>query len=169
VIPTALVLKQEGRTVTGTIALPTQHVGQRVEVELTGEFADGSLTLSGTVQGAAEPTTLTLTATLKDDGSLEGRLSMRDHNLPWTAERLKERKLLYGSPMGDSNLHNHRRVTLFLAGRAGGALQGGLHLAAANGTPLANVMLGVLRALGCEALDRFGDSTAVFDLNGARD
>jgi hypothetical protein len=92
VIPTALVLKQEGKTVTGTIALPTQHVGQRVEVELTGEFADGSLTLSGTVQGAAEPTTLALTATLKDDGSLEGRLSMRDHNLPWTAERLKERK-----------------------------------------------------------------------------
>jgi hypothetical protein len=92
VIPTALVLKQEGKTVTGTIALPTQHAGQRVEVELTGEFADGSLTLSGTVQGAAEPTTLALTATLKDDGSLEGRLSMGDHNLPWTAERLKERK-----------------------------------------------------------------------------
>lgn len=92
VIPTALVLKQAGRTVTGTIALPTQHVGQRVEVELTGEFADGALTLSGTVQGAAEPTSIGLTATLKDDGSLEGTLSMRDHKLPWTAERLKERK-----------------------------------------------------------------------------
>jgi hypothetical protein len=100
--------------------------------------------------------------------------------VPYLLQRLKDTPdgdgtlldhalVLYGSPMGDSNLHNHRRVPLFLAGRAGGALQGGLHLAAANGTPLANVMLGVLRALGCEALDRFGDSTAVFDLNGARD
>src|SRR6202023_1795498 len=35
--------------------------------------------------------------------------------------------VLYGSPMGDSNLHNHKRVPLFLAGRAGGALKGNLH------------------------------------------
>src|SRR5262249_49543150 len=27
--------------------------------------------------------------------------------------------VLYGSPMGDSNTHNHRRLPLFLAGRAG--------------------------------------------------
>ena len=33
--------------------------------------------------------------------------------------------VLYGSPMGDSNLHNHKRVPLFLAGHAGGALKGG--------------------------------------------
>ena len=33
--------------------------------------------------------------------------------------------LLYGSPMGDSNLHNHKRVPFFIAGRAGGALKGG--------------------------------------------
>ena len=36
--------------------------------------------------------------------------------------------VLYGSPMGDSNVHNHKRVPLFLAGHAGGALKGGLHL-----------------------------------------
>ena len=56
-------------------------------------------------------------------------------------------------------------MPLFIAGRAGGALTGGLHLKAPNGTPLANVMLSVLRALGLEDLERFGDSEAAFDLN----
>ena len=96
VIPTALVLKQDDKKLTGTIALPTQNVGQRVEVELSGEIADGAFTLAGTVDHATEPTSLTITGSLKDDGSLEGTLAMRnhgrDHNLPWTAERLKERK-----------------------------------------------------------------------------
>src|SRR5437773_11259797 len=73
--------------------------------------------------------------------------------------------VIYGSPMGDSNLHNHKRVPLFLAGRAGGRLKGGLHLRAADGTPLANVMLGVLRKLGLDDVQQFGDSTAEFDLN----
>jgi hypothetical protein len=73
--------------------------------------------------------------------------------------------LIYGSPMGDSNLHNHKRVPFFIAGRGGGALTGGLHFKAPNGTPLANVMLGVLRALGLEDLERFGDSEGAFELN----
>ena len=73
--------------------------------------------------------------------------------------------LLYGSPMGDSNLHNHKRVPFFIAGRAGGALKGGRHLKAPNGTPLANVMLSVLQALGLADLERFGDSEGTFDLN----
>ncbi len=33
--------------------------------------------------------------------------------------------VIYGSPMGDSNLHNHKRVPFFIAGRAGGAIPGG--------------------------------------------
>jgi hypothetical protein len=73
--------------------------------------------------------------------------------------------VLYGSPMGDSNQHNHKRVPFFLAGHAGGALAGGLHLKAPNGTPLANVMLGALHALGVDDLETFGDSTGAFDLN----
>jgi hypothetical protein len=73
--------------------------------------------------------------------------------------------LLYGSPMGDSNLHNHKRVPFFIAGHAGGALKGGLHLKAPNGMPLANVMLRVLHSLGLEELEHFGDSEAAFDLN----
>jgi hypothetical protein len=73
--------------------------------------------------------------------------------------------VIYGSPMGDSNLHNHKRVPFFLAGRAGGALKGGLHLRANDGTPLANVMLSVMHKLGVET-EQFGDSTGEFDLNG---
>jgi hypothetical protein len=72
--------------------------------------------------------------------------------------------LIYGSPMGDSNLHNHKRVPFFMAGRAGGALPGGLHLKAPNGTPLANVMLSVLHAIGLEDLERFGDSEGAYNI-----
>ena len=72
--------------------------------------------------------------------------------------------LIYGSPMGDSNLHNHKRVPFFMAGRAGGAIEGGVHLRAPNGTPLANVMLSVLRALGLPELERFGDSEAAYNI-----
>jgi hypothetical protein len=92
VVPIALVLKQDGTKLTGTLAMPTQHVGQRVDVEMTGEIADGAFTISGEVPGAAEPTTISVAAALKDDGSLEGTVAMRDHKMPFTAERLKERK-----------------------------------------------------------------------------
>jgi hypothetical protein len=91
VIPTALVLTQEDKKVTGTIAMPTQHVGQRVEVQLTGEFASGALELSGSVEHAAEPTTIVIKGTMKEDGTLEGTLSMGQRSIPWTAERLKKR------------------------------------------------------------------------------
>ena len=73
--------------------------------------------------------------------------------------------VVYGSPMGDSNLHNHKRCPLFLVGRAGGQLKGGLHLRAADGTPMANVMLSALRSLGFTDMTKFGDSTSEFDLN----
>jgi hypothetical protein len=73
--------------------------------------------------------------------------------------------LFYGSPMGDSHLHNHKRVPFFLAGHAGGALKAGRHLRAPRGTPLANVMLSILHALCHDHLSSFGDSEGVFDLN----
>ena len=96
--------------------------------------------------------------------------------LPYLLEKLKNTPeadgnlldnslIIYGSPMGDSNLHNHKRVPLFLAGRAGGQLKGGLHLRAGDGTPVANVMLSVLQKLGVGDMQQFGDSTAAFDLN----
>ena len=60
--------------------------------------------------------------------------------------------IIYGSPMGNSNVHNHKRCPLFLAGHAGGALKGNLHLKAADGTPMANAMLA--RAAQARARDR---------------
>ena len=77
---------------------------------------------------------------------------------------LEKSLIIYGSPMGDSNLHNHRRLPLFLAGHASGQLRGNLHIAAADDTPMANVWLAVLQKLGIEK-DTFGDSTAALDLN----
>ena len=75
--------------------------------------------------------------------------------------------IVYGSPMGDSNLHNHKRCPLFLVGRAGGQLKGDLHLRAADGTPMANVMLSVLHKLGVDDMPQFGDSTSELDLTSA--
>jgi hypothetical protein len=39
-----------------------------------------------------------------------------------------------------------------------------VHLKAPNGTPLANVMLSVLRTLGLHDLERFGDSEAAYNI-----
>jgi hypothetical protein len=80
---------------------------------------------------------------------------------------LENSLIIYGSPMGNSNLHNHKRCPLFLAGHAGGKLKGNLHLKADDGTPMANVMLTLLHNLGFDEMDRFGDSTAAFDLTSA--
>jgi hypothetical protein len=72
--------------------------------------------------------------------------------------------VIYGSPMGNSNVHNHKRCPLFLAGHANGHLKGNLHLKAPDGTPMANVMLTLLHDLGLDGVESFGDSTAEFDL-----
>ena len=72
--------------------------------------------------------------------------------------------IVYGSPMGNSNVHNHKRCPLFLAGRANGHLRGNLHVKAPDGTPMANVMLKLLHDLGLDDLQNFGDSTGTFDL-----
>jgi hypothetical protein len=66
-----------------------------VEVKLSGEIADSAFKLSGTVEGAKEPNTLAISGKLLDDGSMEGTFEMPGHghgSMPWTAERLKERK-----------------------------------------------------------------------------
>ena len=68
--------------------------------------------------------------------------------------------VIYGSPMGDSNLHNHKRCPLFLAGHANGKLEGNKHIKAEDGTPMADAMLSVLHMLGLDELESFGDSEA---------
>jgi hypothetical protein len=97
VIPVALVLKQDGATLTGTISMPTQRIGTTVDVALSGEIADAAFTLSGSVEGAKDPTTIEIKGKLNDEGMLEGRVVMSGAqgphgDMPYTAERLKERK-----------------------------------------------------------------------------
>ncbi len=95
--------------------------------------------------------------------------------LPHLLERLKntmdgDRSLLektaiiYGSPMADGNLHNHRRCPLLLLGHANGELEGNVHLRAPAGTPMANVLLTLIHALGMDDVTSFGDSTNSFAL-----
>jgi hypothetical protein len=75
--------------------------------------------------------------------------------------------IIYGSPMADSNIDNHRRAPLFVAGHAGGKLKGGVHIKAPDGTPMANSMLTMLHMLGRDDIPQFGDSTGELDLNNA--
>jgi hypothetical protein len=77
---------------------------------------------------------------------------------------LENTLLIYGSPMGDPNVHNHKRVPLFLAGHMAGRLTGNLHVKAPDGTPMANAFLSLLHGLGVDDLASFGDSTGEFDL-----
>ena len=88
---------------------------------------------------------------------------MRD-TVDGDASLLDKTAIIWGSPMGDPNLHNHRRNPLLLIGRANGALEGGLHLRAAEGTPMANVFVSLMQKIGHEEMTTFGDATGEFSL-----
>ena len=75
---------------------------------------------------------------------------------------LDQTVVMYGSPMADGNIHNHRRCPLLLFGSGNGMLQGNLHLKAPDGTPMANVMLTLMHKLGLDDVHAFGDSTGEF-------
>jgi hypothetical protein len=80
------------------------------------------------------------------------------------ANLLDKTLIVYGSPMGDSNLHNHRRCPLILLGGANGKLAGNNHIKAADGTPMANALLTVATTLGLDDMKTFGDSTGARSL-----
>ena len=77
---------------------------------------------------------------------------------------LDKTTIVYGSPMADGNVHNHRRCPLIVLGGANGQLAGNLHVKAPDGTPMANVMLGLLHELGLDDVKSFGDSTGALRL-----
>ena len=52
-----------------------------------------------------------------------------------------------------------------LLGHANGYLKGNLHIKAADGTPMANVMLTLLHMLGVSDMQTFGDSTGEFSFS----
>jgi hypothetical protein len=97
--------------------------------------------------------------------------------LPYFLEKLKNTQdgdsnllerstIIYGSPMADGNIHNHRRCPLLLLGHGNGKLEGNVHLKAPDGTPMADVMLSVMHNLGLTEIKSFGDSSGAFALNG---
>ncbi len=94
--------------------------------------------------------------------------------VPYFLEKLKNTKdgdgnlldhslVLYGSPIGDSNAHNHKRVPIFLAGHAGGSVKGNNHIRCKDSTPMANVLLTVLRKVGMD-VESVGDSNGVIEI-----
>jgi hypothetical protein len=86
-----------------------------------------------------------LRATKEGDGTL------LDHSL-----------LLYGSGMGNPNVHDHDNLPILVAGGAAGRMKGGRHLRFEKPTPLANLHLTLLDKVGVK-VDSFGDSKGKVD------
>lgn len=82
----------------------------------------------------------------------DGDGSLLDHSL-----------VLYGSGMSNSNQHDHDPLPLLLAGGASGRLEGGRHLRAGLGTPIANLHAAILDKLDVPVTE-FGDSTGVLTI-----
>ncbi len=89
---------------------------------------------------------------------------MRD-TIDGDASLLEKTAIVWGSPMADPNLHNHRRNPLLLLGHANGALAGGLHLRAREGMPMANAFVSLMQKIGHPEMTAFGDSTGAFSLD----
>lgn len=81
-----------------------------------------------------------LQATSEGDGTL------LDHSL-----------YLYGSGMGNPNVHDHTNLPILVAGGAAGQMQGGRHIRFDKPTPLANLHLTLLNKIGVER-QSFADS-----------
>ena len=81
----------------------------------------------------------------------EGNGSLLDHVL-----------YLYGSGMGNPNVHDHVNLPILVAGGGGGKVKGGRHIKYSEATPMANLHLTLLDSVGVH-LDSFADSTGKLD------
>src|SRR6185503_8458384 len=77
----------------------------------------------------------------------EGDGTLLDHSL-----------FLYGSGMGNPNVHDHTNLPIVVAGGAAGGMKGGRHIKFDKTTPLANLHLTLLDKVGVR-LDKFADSS----------
>ncbi|MCG8469105.1 MAG: DUF1552 domain-containing protein [Gemmatimonadetes bacterium] len=91
-------------------------------------------------------------------------LERLERTMDGDASLLDKSMVIYGSPMGDPNVHNHKRCPLFVVGGANGRVDGGIHVRAPAGTPMANAMLTLMHALGLDDIETFGDSTGTLGL-----
>ena len=71
---------------------------------------------------------------------------------------------LYGGGMGDGNLHRHFDLPCLLAGKLGGQLKTGRHLAFPDKTPMTNLLLTILDKTGAP-IQKLGDSTEPLNLS----
>jgi hypothetical protein len=69
---------------------------------------------------------------------------------------------LYGSGMGNPNVHDHVNLPILVAGGAAGRVKGGRHIRYAEPTPLANLHLTLLERAGVR-VDAFADSRGKVD------
>jgi hypothetical protein len=81
----------------------------------------------------------------------EGDGSLLDHSL-----------YLYGSGMGDPNVHDHVNLPILVAGGGASGLKGGRHIKYAEPAPLANLHLTLLERVGVR-MDAFADSQGKVD------
>jgi hypothetical protein len=88
---------------------------------------------------------------LKLKGTPEGNGTLLDHSL-----------YLYGSGIGNPNIHDHTNLPILVAGGADGAMKGGRHIKYDKPKPLANLHLTLLDKVGVR-LDSFADSTGKLD------
>ncbi len=70
--------------------------------------------------------------------------------------------LLYGSGMGNPNVHDHTNLPILVAGGAAGGMKGGRHIKFDKPVPLANLHLTLLDKVGVH-LDSFADSKGKVD------
>jgi len=70
--------------------------------------------------------------------------------------------VLYGSGMGNPNIHDHVNLPIVVAGGAAGKVKGGRHIRYAEPTPLANLHLTLLERVGVR-MDAFADSQGKVD------
>jgi len=81
----------------------------------------------------------------------EGNGNLLDHSL-----------FLYGSGIGNPNVHDHTNLPILVAGGAASGMKGGRHIKYAKPTPLANLHLTLLEKAGVR-LDSFADSRGKVD------
>jgi hypothetical protein len=81
----------------------------------------------------------------------EGNGTLLDHSL-----------YLYGSGIGNPNIHDHTNLPILVAGGAAVGMKGGRHIKYAKPTPLANLHLTLLDKVGVR-LDSFADSNGKVD------
>ena len=90
--------------------------------------------------------------------TLYSKMLQKMHSIKEGDKSLLDNSLvLIGSGLWDGNRHNYKEKPLVVAGKGGGSVKTGQHQVHNIGTPMNNLILGMLKTAGC-SLNKFGDS-----------